>query len=54
MTHPTVTTARAAEIVGVGYEVLRSYLKRVSAVTSGCFPASTSRAPTPKTTRFHA
>lgn len=28
MAHPTVTTARAAEIVGVGYEGLRSYLKR--------------------------
>lgn len=24
----TVTTARAAEIVGIGYEGLRSYLKR--------------------------
>ncbi|MFM2280681.1 MAG: hypothetical protein RLZZ444_2912 [Pseudomonadota bacterium] len=28
MAHSTVTTARAAEIVGVGYEGLRSYLKR--------------------------
>lgn len=28
MPHPTVTTARAAEIVGIGYEGLRSYLKR--------------------------
>lgn len=28
MHRPTVTTARAAEIVGIGYEGFRSYLKR--------------------------
>lgn len=38
MSHPTVTTARAAEIVGVGYEGLRSYLKRGLGGRAGMLP----------------
>ncbi|HYG87849.1 MAG TPA: hypothetical protein VD978_16445 [Azospirillum sp.] len=34
----TVTTARAAEIVGIGYEGLRSYLKRGLLGSSGLLP----------------
>ena len=38
MSHLTVTTARAAEIVGVGYEGLRSYLKRGLGGRAGMLP----------------
>lgn len=39
MSHHTVTTARAAEIVGVGYEGLRSYLKRGLGGRAGVLPS---------------
>lgn len=57
----SVTTARAAEIVGIGYEGLRSYLKRGLLGSSGIMPpfvAATAPAPDLSTarakwTRFH-
>lgn len=61
MTRPTVTTARAAEIVGLGYEGLRSYLKRGLGGRVGMMPgfhkpgAATRDDPSPraKWTRFN-
>lgn len=45
---PTVTTAKAAEIVGIGYEGLRSYLKRGLLGRSGIsLPLVASDAPAP-------
>jgi len=38
MPHPTVTTALAAEIVGIGYEGFRSYLKRGLGGRTGMLP----------------
>lgn len=51
----TVTTARAAEIVGIGYEGLRSYLKRGLLGASGCMPPFVGRdTPAPDLSKMRA